>query len=410
MGADTQTDVVDLPVGQHGRRRRPSSFVWPPPQKVLDRDGPVPRSHRGDEAIEPVGESTERSGVTSSVESAAAAAGSPQVIEHLESAQISASPRPSNVVSRRLSLRLFRGNSLWPLARWQARLSNPPRVIAVALVAVTLIALFEGAYILRMSFSRTGGSSSTSQRNAASSSDASAERVAKGAQSIPAPGVTAVAAASPVPPPTSQTVRLVINSEPPGALVFIDGRHSGVAPMTLTNVTAGQHQLLLRREANDGDAATSVVAPVPGNIRGSGWVAVASSVEVDIWENGALLGTSRSPRIMLAAGGHSLEFVNESLEYRHKQQVRVEAGKVERVEMALPRSAISLNAAPWAEVWIDGESVGQTPIANLPITIGTHEVAFRHPELGERIMGATVKAGSVTRLSADLRQRPAGSR
>lgn len=112
---------------------------------------------------------------------------------------------------------------------------------------------------------------------------------------------------------------------------------------------------------------------------------------------------------MLAAGLHSLEFVNESLEYRHTQQVRVEAGKVERVEMTLPQSAIHLNASPWAEVWIDGESVGETPIANVPVTIGTHKVTFRHPELGEKILFTTVKAGSPTRLTADLRQRSAGS-
>ena len=157
------------------------------------------------------------------------------------------------------------------------------------------------------------------------------------------------------------------------------------------------------------DAATSVVAAVHGSTSASGWVAIASPVEMDVWEDGALLGTSRSPQIMLAAGPHSLEFVNESLEYRGKQQVLVKAGEVKRVEMTLPQGVLHLNASPWAEVWIDGESVGETPIANLPLTIGKHEVAFRHPDLGEKILFTTVKAGSPTRLTADLRQKSAAS-
>jgi hypothetical protein len=224
-------------------------------------------------------------------------------------------------------------------------------------------------------------------------------------------GAPSVAAGPPVRTSTSQRGRLVVNSEPAGARVYIDGRQYGVAPVTVTDLSVGQHQLLFRRGATEvtqivriePDIATSIVAAVPENTSASGWIAVASPVEMDMWEDGVLLGTSRSPQIMLASGEHSLEFVNESLEYRRKEQVRVQAGKVERVELALPQSVINLNASPWAEVWIDGESVGETPIANLPLTIGKHEVAFRHPTLGEKVLFTTVKAGTPVRLTADLR-------
>ena len=49
-----------------------------------------------------------------------------------------------------------------------------------------------------------------------------------------------------------------------------------------------------------------------------------------------------------------------------------------------PNGTLSINAQPWAEVWVDGERVGETPIGNLSRRIGTHEVLFRHPDLGER--------------------------
>ena len=393
MSADTQIDVVAA--GGPDHRRRPDSFEWPPLKKVLDRDA-LPSRSLDKEAIAPSGDSADSSGV-----------------------------RPAGDLNPALaprSPRLFRPNSLWPLmSRWQSRVSIPPRVIAIALVTVTLTALFEGAYILRMSSSRTSesraNSSSTFQLNAGNLTDSRADAVATMPQSSATAGATSVAAGPSVSTSTSQTGRLVVNSDPSGALVYIDDRRYGVAPVTVANLEVGQHRLLVRRGATEvtqivriePGAATSVVAAVHGDASASGWVAIASPIEMDIWEDGVLLGTSRSPQIMLATGLHSLEFVNESLEYRHKQQVGVKAGKIERVEMTLPQSVINLNASPWAEVWIDGVLVGETPIANLPLTIGKHEVAFRHPDLGEKVLLATVKAGSPTRLTADLRQKSAGS-
>jgi len=67
--------------------------------------------------------------------------------------------------------------------------------------------------------------------------------------------------------------------------------------------------------------------------------------------------------------------------------------------------SLSINATPWADVWIDGQSAGQTPIANLQVTLGGHEVLFRHPQLGERRQTVVVNGQSPTRISMDLRTR-----
>ena len=45
---------------------------------------------------------------------------------------------------------------------------------------------------------------------------------------------------------------------------------------------------------------------------------------------------------------------------------------------------VNLNALPWAEVWIDGRRIGETPLANIKIPLGDHEAVFRHPQLSER--------------------------
>jgi hypothetical protein len=55
-------------------------------------------------------------------------------------------------------------------------------------------------------------------------------------------------------------------------------------------------------------------------------------------------------------------------------------------------------------VFIDGRAVGDTPLANLPIALGEHEIVFRHPQLGERRQKAVVQAGGLTRVSASFNQ------
>jgi hypothetical protein len=56
-------------------------------------------------------------------------------------------------------------------------------------------------------------------------------------------------------------------------------------------------------------------------------------------------------------------------------------------------------------VSIDGESIGDTPIGNFPLTVGPHEVLFRNAELGEQRRVITVTMRSPVRLSVDLTKK-----
>ena len=117
------------------------------------------------------------------------------------------------------------------------------------------------------------------------------------------------------------------------------------------------------------------------------------------------MGSSQTERLMMAAGRHEIEIKNEPLGYRVARTIQVPAGKVAPVRVEFPNGTIAINAIPWAEVWIDGEKVGETPIGNLPVRIGPHEVVFRHPELGEQRHAITVTLTNPARLSVDMRQK-----
>jgi hypothetical protein len=75
-----------------------------------------------------------------------------------------------------------------------------------------------------------------------------------------------------------------------------------------------------------------------------------------------------------------------------------------RAAAALPSGTVNINAVPWASVFIDGKPVGDTPLGNIAVSAGTHDVIFKHPELGQRTVKVVVLSGNAARVSADLRK------
>ena len=98
-------------------------------------------------------------------------------------------------------------------------------------------------------------------------------------------------------------------------------------------------------------------------------------------------------------GTHLLEFVNELTGFRYSQSVTVRAGKMTNLSIAVPKGRVSINAVPWAEVLIDGAAQGQTPLANVSLPIGSHEIVFRHPQLGERKQTVVVKVEGLQKVT-----------
>jgi serine/threonine protein kinase len=208
---------------------------------------------------------------------------------------------------------------------------------------------------------------------------------------------------------------LQVRTEPAGAQVTVDGHVYGRSPLTVEGLAPGTHTVALENELGsmtqevkiEAGTTASLVVPMgaPKNAPLSGWIAVTAPAQLQVFEEGRLLGTSESDRIMVAVGHHELTLVNEAIGFTVTEAVNVTPGKVSTIRPRWPSGTMSFNATPWAEVWVDGRQVGETPLGNISMPIGSHEVLFRHPELGEKHVRALVTASAPAKVSVDMRQR-----
>jgi hypothetical protein len=237
----------------------------------------------------------------------------------------------------------------------------------------------------------------------------------------------------------SETGTVVVESHPEGLQVLIDGTDQGRTPVRLS-VAAGDHLLEVRGGRtprilpitvaggaevahyiesepqaplqSEAAPAAAAAAPPDGSVAPAltsatptwGWLDVKAESPMEIRAGGRVLGRTGGERIRLAEGRHQIELVNGDTGYRAVRVVHVVGGKVTNLAVPTPANGVvNVNASPWAEVWIDGRRVGETPLANLSVPLGSHEVVFRHPEFGEKRQAISVTAGAPVRISVDMK-------
>jgi len=224
------------------------------------------------------------------------------------------------------------------------------------------------------------------------------------------------------PPATVAKVNLVTTN--PGAAVIVDGQSAGMTPLDLTISSAmrtisvapaavarqelvvgstGQQDDAVETARRAADRPPRVAAATPPAERVGG-IRLLSPIPLDVFEGDRSLGSTRTGIVSTAPGRRELDLVNSVVGFRSRQVVDVKAGQTVVLTVTPPNGRININAVPWAEVLIAGKSVGETPIGNLSIPLGEHEIVFRHPQLGEVRRTAIVRLDAVTLVSVNLQR------
>lgn len=293
----------------------------------------------------------------------------------------------------------------------QDPVSRPYRLRHGGVVTIALLSLLGSAIPVAAGFAwwMTSAGAMPAARTGVIARETRAPAPATRQTSTPPP--RQLLATSPHAAPVRTTGELRVDTEPPGAKVSIDRQPVGTAPVAVANLAVGPHQVtvegprgrITRTVEIAAGKTVAMVVDIPAPAPSAGWIAVKSPVSVRIFEGETLLGSSEVGRLLLPAGRHNLEFVNEALGYHEARAVTVSPGRVAAISLDMPRGTVHLNALPWAEVFVDGRRVGETPIANLLLPIGEHAIVFRHPQLGERQTDIVVGLTTPVRVGVELR-------
>jgi serine/threonine protein kinase len=155
-----------------------------------------------------------------------------------------------------------------------------------------------------------------------------------------------------------------------------------------------------RGSSIDPDTASAIERA--GNNQRSGGVRLSAPIELKVLQGERVIGSSADGPVVMTAGTHVLDLINPALGFRARQAVTFRAGQIITLPIPIPTGRISINAQPWAEVWIDDRPMGDTPLANVDVPLGERQIVYRHPQLGERRQSVIVRADTPARVSVDL--------
>jgi len=174
-----------------------------------------------------------------------------------------------------------------------------------------------------------------------------------------------------------KTGGLQVTSTPTPAKVLIDGHERGQTPLTLDDLPVGVHTVQIesaagsvRRkvEVTDGRTETLAESIYPG------WLHVSAPIEVTVSDAGKGLQLDDGHRVLLKPGVHAIRIDNRELDFSLTRQVEIEPGGTTRVAVEVPTSTLTVTGSTGAEVFVDGAKVGEIPLEEYRVKLGTRDV------------------------------------
>jgi hypothetical protein len=127
-------------------------------------------------------------------------------------------------------------------------------------------------------------------------------------------------------------------------------------------------------------------------------VDLAANVELRVDGRPVPTGARRLP-----PGRHTLELIRPDVLGTQRETLVIEPGQtLRRAYSADEFGWLQVVVIPWAEVLVDGQSIGQTPMGKVKAAIGEHAVVLRHPEAGEKRQTVVIEKGETTLVRVTL--------
>jgi hypothetical protein len=192
---------------------------------------------------------------------------------------------------------------------------------------------------------------------------------------------------------------LRVEARPTPARVLVDGKDRGEVPLTLTDLTVGTHTVQI--DTMEGSVRRKVEIRQGGTETLSeeifpGWLHVSSPIELTVVDGRKAVQLDASNRVLLKPGPHTIRLENRALGIAETRQVTIEPGGTAKVSLDPQESTLSVVGSSGADVFVDGSKVGETPLADFKLRLGSHDVMVVDRSGATRHASVTVTARPAT--------------
>lgn len=146
-------------------------------------------------------------------------------------------------------------------------------------------------------------------------------------------------------------------------------------------------------------AKPSSTPPVVGH----GKLLVGCQPVAKVFMDEQLLGTTPLAADQIAVGKHNIKV--EGFGAAKSVKVYIEKGQKKEIHLLLKGGDLSVNSAPWAEILLDGQKVGYTPLRREGLVLGPHVVTARRDGFQTQRKHISFQLGKPISVSFQLRRK-----
>jgi formylglycine-generating enzyme required for sulfatase activity/diacylglycerol kinase family enzyme len=207
---------------------------------------------------------------------------------------------------------------------------------------------------------------------------------------------------------------LKVTSIPAGAQILVDGEPKGTTPATLEMLSQGTHTVALRMEGFEPWQEQAHIVPVETtamearliNSHGSLTITTEPS-DAEVWLDGKPMGRSPIEIKAILKGDHTIQAKKEGYEeVAETVTIAPETPHDTHLEMTSIYGSLNITSLPTgADIFLDGNPVGISPLKLEKIKKGSHRVSARticHAEaqqeavvLGDRMVDVNLRLASI---------------
>ncbi|RLF79384.1 hypothetical protein DRN44_08975, partial [Thermococci archaeon] len=202
---------------------------------------------------------------------------------------------------------------------------------------------------------------------------------------------------------------LTVYSTPSGASVYVDNQFIGQTPIENYELLKGEHSLIIQMEGYQEYYTTVFITSGETSIINANLALETGALSVTSTPTGALVYVNgeykgKTPlNLELLPGTYTIKVTKQNY-MDYTTTVTLEEGKTKKVSVSLvPAGYLTVYSTPAsADVYIDGDYIGTTPIENYKLPVGPYSLKVTKVGYNDYTSTVTIEAGKTEVVNVEL--------